>query len=291
MIIAKELVGRQLADDVGARIEKQLQKRYAWLGVAVALLTGGLGTLIVKTTITDAVATIKVQEKLQERFTNQLEGIEDTVRASSELAKNLADLEIRIQDAARKEGVLNTRLSNASTTTLSVSASLQDQIDGLRIVVEELADRVDSPVDLGAVAKASIRTGEDIISAVDRAEKQLFPLHVKTSGVLGDNSLALIRAAGFEIDYTADDMDVGDPSFVKTIRVTSAVPPQFVVELVEAVGRSNGLPINHIDLDADEEIQQVWITWVFKSLVRTLDLPRIRKMKTVEEFQKWLGDG
>ncbi|MFC1572334.1 hypothetical protein ACFL6M_01925 [Candidatus Eisenbacteria bacterium] len=283
--LAQELLGRQLADEVGSRVEAQLRKRYAWLGVAVALLTGGLGTLIVKTSIGDAVATIKVQEKLQERFTKQLDTVEDAVRRSDELVDRLKDLEGRIQEAEGKESKLNIRLSNASTEALGVSGDLQAQINGLRVAIEELADQVDKPIDLLAVADKSDLTSMKITAAADRAEKRQFPISFALASGSGEEAVEVVREAGFDVDLTFVDKDAGKPAFFHTLQIPEGLPPQFVAELLEAIGSSNGPPVTHIVLEPHS--RTVGTRWL--PVGHAIDIDEIRTMKTPEDLEAWLS--
>ena len=99
----KELEQRRLTDEVRQTVERELKKRYSWIGLILAVVMGSLITLLVRQSLAGAEVQLKVTEKLSERVNDQLVDLEQ--RAKS-LGRHLADVteqSLRFSDDLRTQ--------------------------------------------------------------------------------------------------------------------------------------------------------------------------------------------
>jgi hypothetical protein len=68
----RELLRRQLTDDVRETVEKELKRRYTWLGLIAIIFTSGVITLIVDNLLKSAHIELHPAKKVQELTAKRL---------------------------------------------------------------------------------------------------------------------------------------------------------------------------------------------------------------------------
>jgi hypothetical protein len=164
---------RRLAEYVQESAEKALVRRYSWLGLIVATVTGGLVVLVVQNTLLEARSELKLAEKMRSRAQSAME---DMAAAQ----ERLSELKIRIdglgsQAESMKTGFenysnlsdrLSARISEESRRGITIVEALHRQIAALQAALSTVAgDRDPVAGQLRTVAENVRATGEEIARA------------------------------------------------------------------------------------------------------------------------------
>ena len=165
-----ELVERRLTDKVRESVEKELKRRYWWLGVITLVLTSGTVTLIVNAIMIDARLKLETARAVQEMSSDRINKAADEVaKLMDRTAKVQADFEKRAQEAEARFNGLNDKakalgeeVSMSSKRALAVSSDLQMQLAALGDIVRTLVVQ----------PSASPRTGDSLALAFDSIQKQ-----------------------------------------------------------------------------------------------------------------------
>jgi hypothetical protein len=128
-------------------VEKELKRRYWWLGVITLVLTSGTVTLVVNAILADARLKLETARAVQELSTDRINKAsedvaklaEKTAKIQSEFEKRAADAEARFSGLATRGKFLAEELSGSTERTLKVASDLKTQIDALAVVVRDIA--------------------------------------------------------------------------------------------------------------------------------------------------------
>lgn len=157
----KELERRRLTDEVRQTVERELKKRYSWIGLILAVVMGSLITLLVRQSLSGAEVQLKVTEKLSERVNDQLVDLEQ--RAKS-LGQHLADV---TEQSLRFSDDLRTQINEQNNVVAGLNTSiiaLQEKSSGVRS-----KDTFGGKI--GKIGTALKRSEDDIKAAIEQTRK------------------------------------------------------------------------------------------------------------------------
>lgn len=182
----EELVSRRLTDAVRESVEKELKRRYWWLGVITLVLTSGTVTLIVNAILADARLKLEIAQAVQEfssdRINKASEAVEKlterTAKVQSEFEKRATDAEARFTGLADRGKSLADELSVSSENSLKAISDLQLQTDSLASILRDLinepgvspAKRIALVTEVEKIQRSLGASGERIKEARSKVE-------------------------------------------------------------------------------------------------------------------------
>ena len=202
---ALELQRRRLLEDIRESVEKQLIRRYSWIGVVVAAVAGLLVTLTVRDLLSDARVQLAAARQVQEDTTKRLL---DATQASTELSATTeasikkfeavkTSVERRLQEVISQATSLRTSLAKESTSTLKISADLNTELKRLSKAVGELgarqtasaSERKELETQLAAINQSLGQSSIEIEAASQAAELSAYSVRVlnRSKRFLGAN--------------------------------------------------------------------------------------------------------
>jgi hypothetical protein len=142
----EELISRRLTDAVRESVEKELKRRYWWLGLITLIVTSGTVTLIVNAILADARLKLETARAVQELSTDRINKAseevgkltEKTAKVQAEFEKRATDAEARFTGLAARGKKLADEFSVSSENSLKVTSDLRIQTDKLAIILREL---------------------------------------------------------------------------------------------------------------------------------------------------------
>lgn len=240
-----ELIRRRLTDEVREHVEKDLRRRYSWLGLIAVILTSGVVTLIVNQALTDARVKLAAAEEVQKQNSTSLA---EAIQEAGELTNRFSSAEKKFQATAEKaERRLNevSEEANALTKTVSDVSTIGFQLsEDVRRDVERLSNIVESLVaegersqertqeleaQLSSVRKSLTTARIGISTATARAELAQFP--VRVTDIQGAERLIdFLKNAGFSVSLFTNTIIT-----IKTARgivIDSDMPADVARELI-----------------------------------------------------------
>lgn len=221
---AAELHERRLAEALEARVERHLVKRYSWIALIVAALTGGTATLLVKSTVdgmlADARESLAGAEALQARSLKTLDAIDAALNRmtiletkQATLAKSVADSEQRLRDVQTNSASLRRDQFFTSAEILKLTGDLDKRLSALASVVKSAAPSAARTTNI-ALAESSNRAA--VAAALDRAENRQYPITV-TPFANAQSVVNLLVKLGYSAalyDEADDDIDLSASGLV-----------------------------------------------------------------------------
>jgi hypothetical protein len=177
----KELEKRRLTDEVRMAVERDLKRRYSWMGLVVAIIMSSLITLTVREILLPARVQMGVIEELQDRAMKQL-------GETSSQSEKLTTQFIALEQASE---MLRQKLVEASQTNLEFTDGLREKIADLSSVVSSLNTQVNQLI---ANAKIpGIKTDGEIQPKIGRIENDLKKSGENINKVKEQNKVLLER--------------------------------------------------------------------------------------------------
>jgi len=203
----QELAERRMTDSVESRIEKNLLKRYSWIGLVVAALTGGTITLLVHSSVEETLrgtrTNLAAAEALQARSNKSLDALDESLQRLKLFETRLASLSAQAANTEQKYTQLAALSDsmrrgqyNLSTDILKITAELDRKIKALT--------KEAKPAMVAAAAPVSDQTL--ITAALVRAAKRQYVVQI-TPMPSAPNLINALLAQG----YSASEYATGGP--------------------------------------------------------------------------------
>jgi hypothetical protein len=137
-----ELIRRRLTDEVRDSVEKELKRRYSWIGIVAIVLTSGGLVLWVKNALFDARVKLESAQEVQKAATLK---VSKAAESADQIQQRVIDVETKATEASnsinrtiRQAAAVRKDLSEISTANLGVSEKLRSDFDALTGVVNTL---------------------------------------------------------------------------------------------------------------------------------------------------------
>jgi hypothetical protein len=203
-----ELIERRLIDRVREAVEKELKRRYWWLGIITLVLTSGTVTLIVNAILADARLKLETARAVQELSTDRINKASDkvaeltdkTTKIQGEFEKRAQEAEARFTGLSDKAKSLSEEVSNSSKRSLSVASQIQGQLARLSGVVQEIAEKPTAQASAGGPV---VETLDDIQKVLKSSESKIS--EAKTSSDEFLKNFQNIMLGKWAIDIWRDD--------------------------------------------------------------------------------------
>lgn len=244
-----DLYKKRIADEIRESVEKELKKRYAWVGLLVIFLTGGGITLIANNILSGANTNIAVSEAIQKRSVKTLDKIDDAAITLTKIetrldrvTKNAADFEKQFTEIRTRSDELLASLSVFSKENLSVSQQLVTDVARLNKTVEQLAklsgtETQEIQVQVRDIDSSLSSIKGDVVRAANRAERSRFPIEIRdfmTTPPIAKELIDELKTRGFTARYFQRGRFDESPEKNEAILVGKEVPPSIAVEVIKA---------------------------------------------------------
>ncbi len=177
-----------LINNIAKKVEKDLKKRYTWIGIIVTFLTGGTITLLVDRAMFDARFELAKAEALRHSIT------ESTKRAADTLESLTAKLEVMSSEGEQTVISLRGEISRIQNLTFDSSAGLKEEVGLLKRAVESLSAKVGETED---IVNTAIKRTPSLSQKLANGSQCYVTLSMK-SGCLG----SLARASTYTVRYS-----------------------------------------------------------------------------------------
>ncbi len=298
-----ELQQRRLVDEVRDHVEKDLKRRYTWIGVIAFFITGGLITLIVRNTLFESKVKLEAAQQVQSLTTKRLE---ESVTASTKLTERTENkirkfertekqAEERMRALASRASNLGEKLSDASKKNLLLSDELRQELSALTQLVKDVASEQDRSSTrakefdkrLAKIDQKLEKSGRKIEKAINQADLGRFNLSVRV--LPGGNETANeLRAKGYTINLIElEDIDLIELEDIKKVDysyvLVSQDMPIAVARDVLSVARKYISPLNHL-------VSSSFGRTIVVGFVMPPDKQKQGKEITSEQFDKLLNE-
>lgn len=170
----RELLRRQLTDEIRDAVEKELKRRYTWLGLIAIIFTSGAITLIVDNLLKSAHVELHSAKRVQELASVRLT---TAAEKAEEIISKAESAERRIESAEQKINILPTRIESSLTelerktnSAISISSDLQKELEKVNRFIKSLAvdqRRTDEKT------RAFVAQIAEVQESLDRSGKQI----------------------------------------------------------------------------------------------------------------------
>lgn len=137
----QELERRRMTDAVRDSVEKTLVRRYSWLGIMVAALTGGVGTLLVNNALSRASTELRLAERLRGQADSAIDSLLEARRTLEDLGRRALRADSTLDNLTLTAQELEDRLSRTATDGFDITRSLNEKVDSLAAVLASLASQ------------------------------------------------------------------------------------------------------------------------------------------------------
>jgi DNA repair exonuclease SbcCD ATPase subunit len=178
-----ELAERRVSDAVRTNVEKELVRRYSWIGLIVAALTGGTIALLVNSALLDTRQNLAAAEALQERSVKSLDELDKSLHRMKQLEGKLRELsnqasgtESKFQELQVLSVSLRRDQYSSSSDILQVARGLESRVDALTSVVQELSLTPAQRAQLQQRGPATLPTNAILADVLQRAKSRLYQI-------------------------------------------------------------------------------------------------------------------
>jgi hypothetical protein len=185
-----ELQQRRLTDSVREAVERDLKRRYTWLGFIMLLITSGTIGVVVNQMLANAQLQLETARALQDHSTDRIlkateesEKLVKRTQAIQERFRETAqDAETRFDDLRSRASSLATELWHASNRNFDAIKELRSDLAQLTLVVEgvagqrSLAESLPDPSVVKGIQdiKKSLKASEERIEAATNTSSRFF---------------------------------------------------------------------------------------------------------------------
>lgn len=238
-----ELSERRAADAVQERVEKTLIKRYSWLGLIIAVLTGGVIAVLVKSNVDTALLethkNIAASQAIQERSDAALIELDKSLKRMKALEQKVSSLagkadgvEIKFKEIESYSVSIRRDQYASSIDVLEVSGKLEERITEIEKSVAELSIPAEDREKLVEALDRSKEIEAPVQKARLRAEKRRYPIQL--SGLPKAKKLIeALSQSGFTASIYNEFSDEQSPKSNEAIWVGKSVPYKDVVEIIK----------------------------------------------------------
>lgn len=215
-----ELTRRRLVDEVRESVEKDLRRRYSWLGLLFVVITGSMFTLLVDRALNNATKELTKAEAVQDQASLRLTeaatqaeesagivaGAEALLREKAvELDSKFAEAENRLQSVAVSSALVE-EVSRAMEAGFAVSESLRQDLSDLSDIVKDLSNQKSATDDVVSLLGGrtdgilmSLAAAESLIY-LEKSRARLSKYPVVVFAIPGSSKLIhRLRLEGFTI--------------------------------------------------------------------------------------------
>jgi len=185
----RELEERRVTEGVQARVERELLRRYSWVGLVVAALTGGTITLLVKASVDDALKSTRMNvaaaEALQARSSKSLDALDTALSRMKTLEdkqRELTTQALEAQKTLRELQTMDATLRHdqylSAADVLKITEKLDERINVLNTDLHGLAQAHGATMNQPAHTAPTTPSGPSIKIALERATKRQYPISI-----------------------------------------------------------------------------------------------------------------
>lgn len=175
-----ELLSRRLADQVAEKVEKDLKKRYAWLGVVALVFTGSTISLLVDKYMSDTRISLLAAEEVQRNVTDTLRKASDSVVGFAEQADEIRrtlvtdsqEAQANYSDVFNRAERVAEELAIANTNSLDLVSTLDNKISTISSILSLVVEEQDQQ-NITEAGQIAIKQLEDISNSIPNSSAQI----------------------------------------------------------------------------------------------------------------------
>lgn len=233
-----ELAELRAAENVRTAVEQDLKKRYMWVGLIVAALTGGTITLVVKSNVDSALLgtqqKLAVAEALEQRNLKALDDFDKVMLRMGDLDKSLNGLTKSASETQKEFADLQTSADSlrkdqfaSSKDVLDVARRLDDKISILASAVKELNPNKIANEEIEKL----IAKSQTIKPVLARAEKRQYAIKISNFSNV-DQLVNTLTTKGYSVSIYNSGVGVYEPADWQVMWIGKDFPYDFANDVI-----------------------------------------------------------